>query len=50
MAVIISHIHLNVCSAMLTLRAFPRATPPLLLIPLSRLCIDNTKNITTTNV
>ena len=43
-AVILSHTHLSVCSVMLTLRAFPRATPPLLPIPFpSRLCLDNMK-------
>ena len=43
-AVILSHTHLSVCSVMLTLRASPKATPPLSLISfLLRLCLDNMK-------
>ena len=44
MAIILSHTHLSVCSVMLTLRASPKATPPLSLIKFpSRLCLDNIK-------
>ena len=40
--VILSHAHLSVCSVMLILRAFPRATPPLSPIEfLLRLCLDH---------
>ena len=43
-AVILSHTHLSVCSVLLTLRASPRATLPLPLIPfLLRLCLNNIK-------
>ena len=39
-AVILSHTHLSVCSVMLTLRASPKATPPLTPITFpSRLCL-----------
>ena len=42
MGIIPSHTHLSVCNVMLTLRASPRATPPLSLIPFpSRLCLSN---------
>ena len=40
--VILSHTHLSVCSDLLTLRAFPRATPPSSPTKfLSRLCLDH---------
>ena len=42
--VILSHTHLSVCSDLLTLRASPRAIPPLSLIPFQlRLCLNNIK-------
>ena len=43
-AVILSHTHFSLCSVLLTLRASPRATHPLSLIPFpSRLRLDNVK-------
>ena len=45
-AVILSHTDLSVCSVMLTLRASPKASPPLFLIKFpSRLCLDNIRII-----
>ena len=44
-AVIPSHTHFSICSVLLTLRASPRATPPLPPIPFpSRLCLIKHEN------